>query len=417
MDLKQYVEDLAIKTQKASKGLAKLCAQDKNKILQHIALEIKNQQEALKAENAKDMEAGKKGNLSAALLDRLLLNDSRILGMLESLETVIKLDDPVGEIFDSKKLLNGAFVGKKRIPLGTIAMIYESRPNVAVEAASLCIKSGNGVILRGGKEATYSNAFLGKLIQTGIQKAGFSPDMVSMIEVADRETVLHLVKAKGLIDVVIPRGGEGLINFVSEHALIPVIKHDKGVCSLFIDENAQKDMAQAIAINAKVQRPGVCNAIENLFIHKNYPYAKELVLALIEKQVEIRGDQKIALLDNKIKPLKDLKELAEEYLDLILSVKYVEDIDEAIALIATYGSGHSDAIVTENYTHAQQFLNEVSSAAVYVNASTRFTDGAEFGMGAEIGISTNKLHARGPMGLKELCTYQFVVYGSGQIRS
>ena len=211
-------------------------------------------------------------------------------------------------------------------------------------------------------------------------------------------------------------GRRGLIN-CSEHALIPVIKHDKGVCSLFIDENAQKDMAQAIAINAKVQRPGVCNAIENLFIHKNYPYAKELVLALIEKQVEIRGDQKIALLDNKIKPLKDLKELAEEYLDLILSVKYVEDIDEAIALIATYGSGHSDAIVTENYTHAQQFLNEVSSAAVYVNASTRFTDGAEFGMGAEIGISTNKLHARGPMGLKELCTYQFVVYGSGQIRS
>jgi len=416
MDLRTYVEGLAKKAKQAARQLSGLCAHDKNRILQSITRQIEQNRETLKSENAKDMEGGRQSGLSSALLDRLLLNDKRINGMIESLETVIKLDDPVGEIFESRRLSNGAFAGKKRIPLGVVGMIYESRPNVAIEAASLCIKSGNAVILRGGKEAAYSNAYLGDLIQKGIAEAGFNADMVSMIRVPERETVLHLIQAKGLVDVVIPRGGEGLIQFVSENALIPVIKHDKGVCSLFINHDAKKDMAEAIAINAKVQRPGVCNAIENLYIHESYPYAKELIQALMKEKVEIRAYGEAVSLNAGIKPLADLSEFSEEYQDLIISVKLVSGVDEAVTLIETYGSGHSDAIITESYSDAEKFLNSVSSAAVYVNASTRFTDGAEFGMGAEIGISTNRLHARGPMGLKELCTYKFVVYGSGQIR-
>ncbi len=416
MDFGKYMLEIAEKTKKATSELAVLSTSDKNKILESIARNIEEQRDVIKKENEKDIREGEKSKLSAALLDRLLLNDARIDGMIESLRSVIKLSDPVGEIFDHQNLANGLSVGKQRIPLGVIGMIFESRPNVTVEAASLTIKSGNGVILRGGKEAIHSNKILGKIIQDSIDQCGFDRNMVGLIDITDREVVNHMLKAEEFIDVIIPRGGEGLINFVSKNSIIPVIKHDKGVCSLFVNQDANKEMVESIAINGKVQRPGVCNALENIYLHKNYPYKEDVLLALEKQGVKIKAYGEAHDLNPLNEKIEDINEFNVEYLDLIISVKLVDDVEEAMQMINDYGSGHSDVIVTESYTDSQKFLKGVNSAAVYVNASTRFTDGFEFGLGAEIGISTNKLHARGPVGLKELTTYKYIVLGQGQIR-
>lgn len=416
MDLKNYVNDLARNIRKGASSLVSLPAGEKNKILTEIAKQLDENRALIQSENAKDMEAGKERGLSSAMLDRLLLNDARIDGMIESLHSVATLPDPVGEMYDQQKLPNGLTVGKQRMPLGVIGMVYESRPNVTVEAASLCIKSGNGILLRGGSEAIHSNKVLGKLIHQGIESAGYDAAMVGLIEVTDREAVMHMLKAEGLIDVMIPRGGEGLIKFVSENSLVPVIKHDKGVCSLFVNHDAKPEMAEAIAVNAKVQRPGVCNAIENIYIHKDYPYKKELLDALAKEGVKIKTYKELHDIYPESEKVNDISEFSVEYLDLIISAKLVESVDEAAEMINTYGSGHSEAIVSEGYTDVMTFLNTVGSAAVYANASTRFTDGFEFGLGAEIGISTNMLHARGPVGLRELTTYKYVILGQGQIR-
>ena len=416
MDIKSYVQEMAQRSKNAYMKSVGIKPEIKNKALSYIAELIDKNRNNIKSENTKDMNNGQKEGLSSAMLDRLLLNDKRIDAMIESLNSVISLPDPIGEVYDEKKLSNGLVIGKQRIPLGVIGMIYESRPNVTVEASSLTIKSSNAIILRGGSEAINSNKILGKIIKESLMKASLPEDMVNVIEITDRETVLHLIRMEGLVDVIIPRGGESLIKFVSENSLLPIIKHDKGVCSLFVNYDANKEMAENIAINAKVQRPGVCNAIENLYIHKDYPYKKELIEALINKGVKVKGYKEDAEITKNIERFENMDEFSVEYLDLIISVKIVDSVDEAIYMINTYGSGHSDSIVSNNYNDMMKFKDEVLSAAVYLNASTRFTDGFEFGMGAEIGISTNKLHARGPVALKELTTYKYVVLGNGQIR-
>lgn len=417
MDYHTFVLDLAKKTKEASYQLETLSTDKKNKILKTIFELLETNKKSIIEANQKDIELGKQSGLSDAMLDRLLLNEKRIQAMRDGVQTIIQLADPVGEIIESRRLPNNLFIAQKRIPLGVVAMIYESRPNVTIDASALCIKSGNAVILRGGKEALNSNSILVKIIREAIIANGLNPNMVSFIDNPDRELMKELLKLDQFIDVVIPRGGEGLIRFTVENSRIPVIKHDKGVCAVYVHHDAKKEMAESIVINAKTQRPGVCNAIENLFIHKHYPYTKELLSLLHQKGVELRGYGEITKIVPFIKKLEDMQEFGVEYLDLILSVKIVENAEEAIDLIRRYGSGHSDAIVTENYTVAMDFLNQVNSATVYVNASTRFTDGFEFGLGAEMGISTNKLHARGPVALKEMTTYKYIILGEGQIRN
>ncbi|HCL56919.1 MAG TPA: glutamate-5-semialdehyde dehydrogenase [Spirochaetia bacterium] len=416
MDFKKYLHDIADKSRNAFYQLQSLKTGQKNLILKNIAQKLEKNRVFIQSENLKDMENAKKNNLSTALLDRLLLNDKRIDGMIESLNAVIALDDPVGEITESRKNNAGLLIAKQRIPIGVIGMVYESRPNVAIEASSLSIKSGNAIILRGGSEAIHSNKALGKLIHEGIKESGFDENMVAMIDITDREVVNEMIKAEKKIDLIIPRGGESLIRFVVQNSLIPVIKHDKGVCSVFVNDDAKKEMAEAIAVNAKVQRPGVCNAIENLYLHKDYPYKKEILKALTDQGVKLKAYQEAADYSELAEKIDDINEFSVEYLDLILSVKIVDSLDEAVDMIRKYGSEHSDAIITERYQDAMKFLNTVNSSSVYVNASTRFTDGFEFGLGGEIGISTNKLHARGPMALKELTTYKYIIMGEGQIR-
>ena len=416
MDFKKYLHDIADKSRNAFYQLQSLKTGQKNLILKNIAQKLEKNRVFIQSENLKDMENAKKNNLSTALLDRLLLNDKRIDGMIESLNAVIALDDPVGEITESRKNNAGLLIAKQRIPIGVIGMVYESRPNVAIEASSLSIKSGNAIILRGGSEAIHSNKALGKLIHEGIKESGFDENMVAMIDITDREVVNEMIKAEKKIDLIIPRGGESLIRFVVQNSLIPVIKHDKGVCSVFVNDDAKKEMAEAIAVNAKVQRPGVCNAIENLYLHKDYPYKKEILKALTDQGVKLKAYQEAADYSELAERIDDINEFSVEYLDLILSVKIVDSLDEAVDMIRKYGSEHSDAIITERYQDAMKFLNTVNSSSVYVNASTRFTDGFEFGLGGEIGISTNKLHARGPMALKELTTYKYIIMGEGQIR-
>jgi glutamate-5-semialdehyde dehydrogenase len=416
MEVKNIMLELAKKVKKASSQLAALSPKDKNRILQKIAEKLEANRELIQSENAKDMKNGKEKGLSSALLDRLLLNDKRIDGMIESLHAVVNLPDPVGEEFDQKKLANGLTIAKKRMPLGVIGMIFESRPNVTVEAASLTLKSGNGIVLRGGSEAIHSNTALGRLIGDAIEESGYDRNMVGVVQTTDREAVGVMLKAEGLIDVIIPRGGEGLIKFVSENSTLPVIKHDKGVCSLFVNADASREMAESIAVNAKVQRPGVCNSIENLYLHKDYPFKREILETLAGEGVKVKVYGELGEVYPEGEKVMNINEFNVEYLDLIISGKIVDSVEEAVEMINTYGSGHSDSIVSENYFDILKFLNNVGSAAVYANASTRFTDGFEFGLGAEIGISTNKLHARGPVGLQELTTYKYVILGEGQIR-
>ncbi len=404
--------------QNASRELVKLTTDKKNAALQYIAEELHNQRDLIKKENAKDLKYAGENKLSKAFIDRLTLSDKRIDGMIQVLHDVIHLKDPVGEIIGMNTMPNGLKVGLMRMPLGVIGIIFESRPNVCIEVSALTVKSANGVILRGGSDAINSNICLTGLIRNGLKKAGLPENAVQIIEDTDRESVKELLKMKQYIDVIIPRGGLNLIRFVEENSVIPVIRHDLGICHTYIDEQANLNMAVSISYNAKVQRPGVCNSMETMLVHKNI--ASEF-LPKMKVEFDKAGVWLKGCAETK-KILKDIDDATEEdwsteYLDLILSVKIMDSSDEAIAHINKYSSHHSDAIITENYSTGMKFINEVDSAACFINASTRFSDGNEFGLGAEMGISNQKLHVRGPMGLKELTSAKYIIFGNGQIRT
>jgi glutamate-5-semialdehyde dehydrogenase len=368
-------------------------------------------------ENQRDLAAAEKAHLSSAMMDRLRLTPGVIHTMAEGLREVARLPDPVGEVVGMWKRPNGLMVGRMRIPVGVIGIIYESRPNVTADAAGLCLKSGNSVILRGGSEAFHSNQAIGRILKKAIAKVGIPPEAIQIFGQTEREAIREMLQLDNDIDLIIPRGGEELIQFVMTHSKIPVIKHYKGVCHIFVDEHADLEMATRICLNAKVQRPGVCNAMETLLIHKKIAarFLPKIAGTLQKEGVELRGCPKARKILSDIKEAKE-KDWYEEYLDLILSIRVVKGIEEAMAHIATYGSLHTEAIVTTDYQNAQRFLREVNSSCVLVNASTRFNDGFELGLGAEIGISTSKLHAFGPMGLEALTTTKFIVYGEGQVR-
>jgi glutamate-5-semialdehyde dehydrogenase len=417
MSLHDEMIEMGVKAVHASRELAKLSSKKKNAILEAMADEIGLQKEAIKAANAQDLVAGREAGLSGAMLDRLTLTDARIDGMIKGLREVAALKDPVGKKLATIQRPNGLVIKKVRVPIGVIAIIFESRPNVTAEAASLCFKTANAVILRGGKEAMYSNAAIAKAMRDGGKKKKMPADAIQLVETTDRDAVRELAQMVGKIDLIMPRGGESLIKAVTEMAWVPVIKHYKGVCHTFVDAKADIDMALAIAENAKCQRPGVCNAMETLLVHKDVAAAflPRMIARFKQLGVELRGDEAVQKFDAAVKPATE-EDWYAEYLELILSVRIVKNVQAAIDHINTYGSKHSDAIVTTDEKAAKKFLEQIDSATVYVNASTRFTDGGEFGMGAEIGISTDKLHARGPMGLEELTTYKYVISGSGQIR-
>lgn len=402
----------------ASRVMATAGTSAKNRALQDIARELDSARHHLMESNAVDLENGRANKLEAALLDRLELNDQRIDSMIEGLHQVAALQDPIGEITDLNYRPSGIQVGKMRVPLGVIGIIYESRPNVTADAASLCIKSGNATILRGGSEALLSNQAIAACIRHGLEKAGLPEKAVQVIDTPDRAAVGELITMPEYVDVVVPRGGKSLIERISHEARVPVIKHLDGNCHVYIDDDADLNKALAIAINAKTHRYGVCNAMESLLVHEAVaaqtlpPLAK----AFSEKRVELRGCERTRELISDALPATE-QDWREEYLAPILAIKVVCDLDEAIAHINRYGSGHTDAIVTENYSRARRFLAEVDSSSVVVNASTRFADGFEYGLGAEIGISTDKIHARGPVGLEGLTSQKWVVLGDGQIRS
>jgi len=401
----------------AARALAALTTRKKNSILEAMAEELDARRSDIQQANALDLESGRATGLSAALLDRLELNDVRIDAMIKGLRDVAVLKDPVGTKIARWMRPNGLEIIKTRVPIGVIAIIYESRPNVTADATGLCFKTSNAVILRGGREALHSNRILAQLLQTGGEKKGLPAYAIQLVDTTDREAVRELVQMVGRVDLAIPRGGEGLIQAVTEMARVPVIKHYKGVCHTFVDERANLEMALAIAENAKCQRPGVCNAMETLLVHAAVAatFLPQLAQRMAERGVELRGDEATRALIPLAKPATEADWFAE-YLDLILAIRVVPDVQTAIDHINYYGSHHSDAIISESASAQKAFTQMVDSATVYVNASTRFTDGGEFGMGAEIGISTDKLHARGPMGLEELTTYKFVVLGNGQIR-
>lgn len=372
--------------------------------------------EILKA-NQLDVEHAKAGGMSPALVDRLLLNPQRIQAMADGLLEVAALEDPVGEVLSMKKRPNGLMIGKKRVPLGVVGIIYEARPNVTADAFGLCFKTGNAVILKGGSDAIESNKAIVRVIRAGLTAAGMEEDAILLIEDTDREVTRQFMRLNQYVDVLIPRGGAGLIRTVVENSTVPVIETGTGNCHIYVDETADFEMALNIIMNAKTQRIGVCNACESLVVHRQIADAFLPLLweRLREKQVEVRGDDDACRMVPEFVPASE-EDWGMEYLDYILSLKLVDSLDEAISHINRYNTGHSEAIITTNYEHAQRFLNEIDAAAVYVNASTRFTDGNEFGFGAEIGISTQKLHARGPMGLEALTTTKYIIYGSGQVR-
>ncbi len=417
MSLYEEIQKIGQRAVVAARELALISSRKKNQILEAMADEIEAQRDAILEANRRDMEASRSAGLSAALLDRLELNDSRIAAMAKALRTVVGLKDPIGTRISRWIRPNGLVIHKVRVPIGVIAIIYEARPNVTADAAGLCIKTANAVILRGGKEARQSSIAIAEALQTGGARCGLPDGAIQYVAYPERDAVREIVQMEGLVDLVIPRGGEGLIRTVVEQARVPVIKHYKGVCHLYVDESADLDMALNIAENAKCQRPGVCNAIEKTLVHAKVApvFLPRLVERLAARGVDLRGDEAARAIAPTIRPAEEADWTAE-YLDLILAVKVVADIREAVRHINHYGSHHSDAIVARSEAAQRIFANEVDSAAVYINASTRFTDGGEFGMGAEIGISTDKLHARGPMGLEELTTYKYVVWGNGQLR-
>jgi glutamate-5-semialdehyde dehydrogenase len=401
----------------ASRALAQMSARRKNAILEAMAVELEARRGAIKEANALDMEAGRAAGLSGALLDRLLLSDARIDSMIKGIRAVVSLKDPVGQKISKWVRPNGLEIIKVRVPIGVIAIIYEARPNVTADAAVLCIKTSNAVILRGGKEARHSNQAVADALQAGGAKKGLPPHTVQLVGTTDRDAIRELVQMEGRVDLAIPRGGEGLIRAVTENARVPVIKHYKGVCHVYVHEAADHAMALNIIENAKCQRPGVCNAIEKVLV--DAAIAKDflpgMARLLTDRKVELRGDEASCAIVPAMKKAVE-EDWTAEYLELILTVKVVAGLQAAIDHINHYSSHHSDAIVTADELAGKEFCQQVDSATVYVNASTRFTDGAEFGLGAEIGISTDKLHARGPMGLEELTTYKYVIHGTGQIR-
>ena len=412
------VKDMAKRAKEVSYQLVDISTEVKNRVLFKAAELIERNREIIEKENKKDLVAGEEKGLSKAMLDRLLLNEKRIKGMVQVLHDVAALNDPVGEVIKMWKRPNGLKIGKMRVPLGVVGIIYESRPNVTVEAASLCIKSSNAVILKGGSEAINSNRVLVNILREAASLEGFPEEAIQFIDTTDRSAVKEMLQLDEYIDVIIPRGGEGLIRFVAENARMPVIKHYKGVCHVYVDEFADLEKAWKICFNAKVQRPGVCNAMETMLVHSAVAEAflPKMIEMFKEAGVELRGCERTrAFAPDYVKPATE-DDWYAEYLDLILAVKVVDSLDEAIEHINTYGSHHSDAIVTENYTNGMKFLNRVDSAAVYINASTRFTDGNVFGLGAEMGISTDKVHVRGPMGLEDLTIPKYIIFGDGQVR-
>lgn len=411
------LNEIGARAKAAQKELAKLNSTKKNELLVKCADDlVKNAEELIKA-NEKDMERGRKNNMSQGLLDRLCLTNERIEGMAEGLRQLASLPDPIGEVLGMTKRPNGLMIGKKRVPMGVIGIIYEARPNVTADAFGLCFKTSNAVILKGGSDAIDSNIAIVECMRRSLKECGIPADALLLITDTDRETTKEFMRLKEYVDVLIPRGGAGLIRTVVENSTIPVIETGTGNCHIYVDESADLDMASDIIMNAKTQRVGVCNACESLIVHEAVidKLMPKLSARLRNKNVEIRADEKAFEYTQDAVPATE-KDWGTEYLDYILSVKTVKNIDEAIEHINKYNTGHSEAIITESYENAQKFLEEVDAAAVYVNASTRFTDGFEFGFGAEIGISTQKLHARGPMGLEALTTTKFIIYGNGQIR-
>jgi len=417
MTIADRIRQLARDARQASHAMARLSTGVKNELLIAMADALIAATPALIAENRKDLAVGEEKGLSSAMLDRLMLDEKRIKGMADGLREVAALPDPVGEVTRMWKRPNDLMVGKMRIPLGVIGIIYEARPNVTADAAALCLKAGNSVILRGGSEALHSNLAIAGVLQSEMAKAGIPCAALAVVPFTEREGVLELLKQEESIDLIIPRGGEGLIRFVVEHSKIPVIKHYKGVCHLFVDAAADYDMAERIIVNGKTQRPGVCNALETLLVHRDAAetFVPRIAATLAGLGVELRGDERFCELAPQAQPATE-EDWAAEYLELILSCRVVDDMDQAMDHINRYGSLHTEAIVTRDYANAQRFIREVNSSCVLVNASTRFSDGNQLGLGAEIGISTTKLHSFGPMGLEDLTTTKFIVYGDGQVR-
>lgn len=415
--MKKYMNDMGILAKKASKKLLQMDTITKNNILEEMAKELINNIDFIKSENKKDLIKGAENGLTSAFIDRLTLTEERIYGMADGIRTIIALDDPIGEVLSGFRHENGMEISQIRVPLGVIGMIFESRPNVTVDAAVLSLKSGNAIILRGGSDALCSNIALSKIITKAGEKLGLPHGAIQLIENTDRNCVKELITMNDFIDVVIPRGGKGLKQAILAEASVPVIETGAGLCHTYVDHSADLNIAIDIIINAKTSRPGVCNAMETLLVHSDS--LSKLLPSLGEKLdnlgVEIRADERSIKYLAKAIPTTE-KDWSTEYLDLILSIKTVDSIDEAIKHIDTYSTKHSESIISENYKNTQKFLREVDSAAVYINASTRFTDGGAFGFGGEIGISTQKLHARGPMGIKELTSVKYIIRGDGQIR-
>jgi glutamate-5-semialdehyde dehydrogenase len=416
MNIKEYMQTLGEQARKASRALLRADTNQKNKALLEIAQLLEKNAEELKSENAKDLQAGRENGLADAMIDRLELNDKVIAGMAEGLRQIASLQDPVGEISDMSYRPSGIQVGKMRVPLGVVGIIYESRPNVTVDAAALCLKSGNAAVLRGGSEAKYSNQALAKCIAQGLELAGLPASAVQVLETTDREAVGEMIAMPEFIDIIIPRGGKGLIERISQGARVPVIKHLDGICHVYIDTDADEGKAIDVAFNAKTHRYGVCNAMETLLVAQVQAQniLPKLAAMYQDKGVELRGcAQTCSLIDAKPATEEDW---ATEYLGPILSIKVVADVDEAMEHIAQFSSGHTESIITENFSTSRRFLAEVDSSSVMVNASTRFADGFEYGLGAEIGISTDKFHARGPVGLEGLTSLKYIVLGDGTIR-
>ncbi|TXL64437.1 glutamate-5-semialdehyde dehydrogenase [Cerasibacillus terrae] len=405
------------KALQASRKIINLTTEDKNEGLEFIADQLLKDQSSILAENKRDLQIGKENGLSEAILDRIMLNEKRIQDMSDAIQLLVELTDPVGEVIEEINKENGLKIINKRVPIGVIGMVYEARPNVTVDAATLSLKTGNAVILRGSSSAKYSNIALIQTIHKALKKSSIPADAVQLLEDTSRETAKELFQLNEYLDVLIPRGGENLIKTVSQEATVPVITTGAGVCHVYVDEFAEKNMAEQIVLNSKLQRPSVCNAAETILIDKQWyqNHGPQLLEKLVENGVEIFADETAQSGFSKAKPAT-VEDWSTEYLGLSVSVKTTDSIDEAIDHINRYGTLHSEAIITDNESHAEKFLNQVDAAAVYHNAATRFTDGFEFGYGAEIGISTQKLHARGPMGLKALTSNKYVIYGQGQIR-
>ena len=412
-----YMEEIGKRAKEAAKTVQYLGQERKNEGLCMAAEELLIQQEYLLAENEKDIQAAKVNGMKDSLVDRLRLTQKRIEGKAEGLRQIAGLPDPIGEVISMNERPNGLKIGRRRVPLGVVGIIYESRPNVTADAFGLCLKTGNVTILRGGKDAIHSNIAISKVLKEGLKKAGITEDAIILVEDTAREHVEEMMRLRGYIDVLIPRGGKQLIDNVVNHSTVPVIETGTGNCHIYVDEYADVEMAANIIENAKTQRTGVCNACESLVVHERIAEKALPVICrrLLAKGVEIRGDERACVVIPEMKAAME-EDWGTEYLDLIISVKTVDSFDEAVEHINRYNTGHSEAIITDNYQNALKFQDRIDAAAVYVNASTRFTDGFEFGFGAEIGISTQKLHARGPMGLEALTTSKYIIFGNGQVR-